>query len=237
MTNKPKPKSPSASTQAYLDIEEIREGVVILRDGSMRAVILVSSINFDLKSEEERNSIITSFQNFLNSLAFPVQIMVNSKKIDLSGYINKLSEIQKHQKNDLLKVQTLGYMDFIQGLLEQVNIMDKNFFVVVPFYPNVIQKSGLLDKVPLMKKPPKENSSFENDKIQLMDRVDVVVGSLKSVGLNCASLDTQNLIELYYSLYNPVSSKTQKIQNPENLTSAVVTKGVKNEKEPEHLEI
>ena len=221
-----------------MDIEEIKEGVVILKDGSMRAVVLVSSINFDLKSEEERAAIIVSFQSFLNSLTFPVQIVVHSKKIDLDEYIRKLKEIEKEQTAQLLKIQVNEYINYIQGLLDEVNIMDKSFFAVVPFYPNIIEKSGPLNKfasILNLNKAPEKTSDFESDKVQLMDRVDVVVGGLKSVGLNCASLDTQNLIQLYYSLYNPESSKTQKLRDIPNLTAEVVKKG--EGKEPEHMEI
>src|SRR3990170_7994332 len=137
MENK-RPAKASASAQAYLDIEEIKEGVVILKDGSMRAVVLVSSINFDLKSEEERDAIIVSFQSFLNSLIFPFHIVVHSKKIDLDEYIRKLKEIEKEQTAQLLRIQVNEYINYIQGLLDEVNIMDKSFFAVVPFYPNII---------------------------------------------------------------------------------------------------
>lgn len=232
-----KPAKITVSTQAYLDIEEIKEDVVILKDGSMRAVILVSSINFDLKSEEERNSIIISFQNFLNSLTFPIQIVVYSKKIDLDDYIRKLREIEKKQATPLLKIQINEYINYIQGLLEEVNIMDKNFFVIVPFYPNVIEKSGFLSKIGSflgVSKPTEKISSFESDKVQLMDRVDVVVSGLQSVGLNCVSLDTQGLIQLYYSMYNPDSSRTQKLRNVSDLTYKIIEK---KEEEPEHMKI
>jgi len=148
--NTKKPTKPTASTQAYLDIEEIREDVVILKDGSMRAIILVSSINFDLKSEDERNAILQSFQNFLNSLSFPLQIMIDSKKIDLDDYLKMIETKKNSQKNELLKIQISEYIDYIKGLLDQVNIMDKRFFVIVPFYPNVMEKSGILDKIPLI---------------------------------------------------------------------------------------
>lgn len=237
MTNKQRPKQTNASAQAYLDIEEIKEGVVILKDGSMRAVVLVSSINFDLKSEEERDAIIVSFQSFLNSLTFPVQIVVHSKKIDLDDYIRKLKEIEKGQTTQLLKIQVNEYINYVQGLLEEVNIMDKSFFAVIPFYPNVIEKSGFLFKfsnILNLNKAPENTSDFENDKVQLMDRVDIVVSGLKSVGLNCASLDTQNLIQLYYSLYNPDSSRAQKLRDIPNLTAEVVKKG---KGEPEQIEI
>lgn len=231
-----KPGVPKASAQAYLDIEEVKEGVAILKDGSMRAVIMVSSINFDLKSEDERNAIIGSFQGFLNSLNFALQIEIVSKKIDLDEYLITLEDLLKKQDNQLLKIQTSEYIAYIQELLEQVNIMDKSFFVVIPYYPNVLETKGLMSKILPKKSKVDTSKTFESDKIALMDRVDVVVSGLKSVGLNSASLDTQNLIQLFYQLYNPDTSRSQKMQDTKDLLADMVEKGT-GEKEPEHLEI
>lgn len=231
-----KPGVPKSSTQAYLDIEEVKEGVVILKDGSMRAVIMVSSINFDLKSEDERNAIIGSFQGFLNSLTFALQITVISKKIDLDEYLTTLEDLLKKQENQLLKIQTSEYILYIQELLEQVNIMDKSFFVIIPYYPNILETNNIISKIRHKKNKVDISKTFEADKIALMDRVDVVVGGLKSVGLNSASLDTQNLIQLFYQLYNPDTSRSQKMQDPKDLLAEVVEKG-EGQKEPEHLEI
>lgn len=230
MSNQKKPSRPAASTQAYLDIEEIREGVVILKNGSMRAVVMVSSLNFALKSEDERDAIIVSFQGFLNSLTFSIQIISHSRKIDLDEYIQNLKKIEKESGNDQLAFQRNAYREFIQGVLEEVNIMDKLFFVVVPYYPSVIEKNGLLSKFSKGKTPA---TNFENDKLQLMDRVDLVVSGLSSIGLNSVSLDTENLIQLYYSFYNPGSFARQKIKNSTDITTEVVQKG----KDPEHMEI
>lgn len=233
MANKPQQKV-SASSQAYLEIEEIKEDVLVLKDSSMRAVIYVSSINFDLKSENERMAIISSFQAFLNSLNFPIQIMINSRKIDLDEYLSKLKDLEKSQNNELLRLQTADYVSFVSGLLEEVNIMDKMFFVVIPYYPPVLNQS-FMDKI--FKGNKKIGpSNFETNKIQLMDRVDVIVSGLKSIGLNCASLDTNGLIQLFYSVYNPETARTEKVKNPETLTAGVVTLS-KTPKEPEHMEI
>lgn len=233
----PKPSKITASTQAYLDIEEIKEGVIVLKDGSLRAVIYVSSLNFDLKSQSERESIVGSFQSFLNSLNFPIQIMINSKKIDLKEYIEGLEKLKNSQPNELLKLQTSEYVNFIKGLLDEINIMEKMFFVVVPHYPDVLAKNSLIGKFMGGTKKP-EQTNFESDKIKLMDRVDVVVGGLQQVGLNCASLDTNGLIQLFYSLYNPDVSQVQKVEKPEDIETKVVQYGgLKNHEDADHLEI
>lgn len=217
-----KPAKITASTQAYLDIEEIKEDVVLLKDDSLRAVVVVSSLNFALKSEEERDSIVSSFQNFLNSLNFPIQIVVDSKKTDLDEYINLLKDLEGKQTNELLKLQTSEYIIFIQGLLEQVNIMDKSFYIIVSYFPNAITSNSVFSKFTGGKK--ETNTNFENDKLKLMDKVDYVVNGLSSIGLNCISLDTQNLIQLYYSIFNPESYRRQKIQDASDITASVIEK-------------
>jgi type IV secretory pathway VirB4 component len=187
---------PEASTQQFLEIEDIREGVLILKDRSLRGVLVVSSLNFALKSEEEQNAIIYQFQNFLNSLDFPIQIYIQSRKLNITGYIEKLKELEKEQKNELLKIQTRDYIQFIENLLAGGSIMSKNFYVIVPFYPlPTIGKKG--------KPSALSDEEFERAKTQLWERMEFVAHGLRGCGLFCAPLSTVELIELFWSIYHP----------------------------------
>jgi type IV secretory pathway VirB4 component len=187
---------PEASTQQFLEIEDIREGVLILKDKSLRGVLLVSSLNFALKSEEEQNAIIYQFQNFLNSLDFPIQIYIQSRKLNITGYIEKLKELERQQKNELLKIQTRDYIQFIENLLAGESIMSKNFYVIVPFYPlPTIGKKG--------KPLALSDEEFERAKTQLWERMEFVAHGLRGCGLFCAPLSTIELIELFWSIYHP----------------------------------
>lgn len=224
-TNNNKP-----STQQYLDIAEIHDGVVILKDGSLRAVLMVSSVNFALKADKEKDAIIYSFQNFLNYLNFDVQVLVRSRRLDLKDYLQKMNGIAQKQKNAYIKAQTEEYIGFVQSLLDVVNIMDKQFFVVVPFYPNVVQNTkGIGSKIKGMIAPSDNSqvdlSNFEENRVQLMQRVDVVASHLSAMELRCASLDTQELIELFYMSYNPDSSKNQKLTSIDELTNNIIHGG------------
>ncbi len=134
------------STQKYVDVEEVRDGVIVLKNGSLRAVLLVSSINFDLKATEEQDSIISQYQNFLNSLDFPIQIVVSSRKLNIKPYLEYLKKKENQLTNELLNLQLSEYQNFIKNLAEVSNIMSKFFYVVVPFYPVESSGGGFLDK-------------------------------------------------------------------------------------------
>jgi len=194
--------SGAGSSQNLVPIKEIRDGVVIMRDGSLRTVIMASSVNFALKSTEEQQSIIYQFQNFLNSLNFDVQIVVQSRKFDISPYINLLENKEKEQTNDLLKIQTKEYMQFIKTFTEQYDIMTKNFFVVIRYSPMKIGKGFL-------KKSTKKSdiTSFETSRSQMEQRVGVVQQGLVRCGVRVVQLGTEELIEVYYQLFNPGSSE------------------------------
>ena len=217
----PGKKKEGPSTQAYLNIEEIHDGIVILKNGGMRTVMLVSTVNFALKSEEEQNVTIYGFQNFLNALSFPAQIVMQSRRLDLSAYISKLKEIEKSQPNQLLRIQTADYIDFIEKLLQVANIMDKKFFVVVPFEPIGIKKSGVFEKIKtaVTGRPSKrEILEFERNKKELLQRTEIIAQSLGSMGLRAVQLSTLELAELYYGSYNPEASLSQKITSVEQWT-------------------
>ena len=203
---------PETSTQKYLSIDTIQDSVVILKDGGLRAVLMTSSINFDLKSSDEQDAIIYAYQNFINSLDFPLQIQVSSSVLNITGYINYLSEFQQTQQNELLRLQIGEYSQFIQELVSEANIVNKTFYIVIPFDPIEV-KEGFLDKLSNAMNPKiairYSKEDFEKYKTQLWQRVNGVMYGLKRAGIYMTPLNTQELIELYYSFYNPDSRPTE----------------------------
>lgn len=194
-------------TQKFVPIKEIREGVVILNDGSLRAILMASSLNFALKSEDNQQAILFQFQNFLNSLDFSVQIFIQSKKLDIRPYLQQLEERFKEQKSDLLKIQTREYIEFIKSFTESTNIMAKSFFLVIPYSPTMIQNKDILGKIGIGKKDfdeAEENMKrFNDNKIGLEQRVSVVQDGLLQTGVRTARLGTEETIELFYKIFNP----------------------------------
>lgn len=198
----------SKATQEFVPIREVRDGVVILKDGSMRSVILASSLNFSLKSDDERNAIILQFQDFLNSLDFSVQISIQSRRLDIRPYIALLEERYKEQINDLMKIQTREYIEFIRKFTESTNIMTKNFFVVVPYDPALINikgnpVTGIFKKKTTEEEAENRQVSFEENRTQLEQRVSVVEQGLSRCGIRVARLGTEEVIELFYKIFNP----------------------------------
>ncbi|PID51827.1 MAG: hypothetical protein CR972_05115 [Candidatus Moraniibacteriota bacterium] len=195
------------STLKYVDIKTIKDGVVVLNNGAMRAVLLVSSVNFDLKSSDEQTAIIGAYQNFLNSLDFPVQIVVSSRKLNITPYAEMLKEKVQEQHNELLKIQIVEYREFIKNLTEVTNIMSKSFYLVVPFAPVEDESEGMLGRISKAVHPSQDIAEreelFETYKNQLWQRVDHVAAALGGTGLHFTTLTTDELIELYYGMYNP----------------------------------
>lgn len=199
-----------AASQQFVPIKEIRDNVVILKDGSYRAVLLCSSLNFALKSADEQTSIILQFQNFLNSLNFSVQIVMESRKLDIRPYISLLEEREKAQTIDLMKIQTREYIEFIKGFTEAVNIMTKSFYVVIPYAPALLNtgKKGFLGSLFGKKQTEGEKKTnakdeFEENRVQLAQRTEVVESGLTRCGIRIAELGTEELVELYYRVFNP----------------------------------
>lgn len=196
-----------ASTQKYVDVEEVRDGVIVLKNGSLRAILLVSSINFDLKSTEEQDTIVNQYQNFLNSLDFPIQIEISSRKLNITPYLEYLKRQEAHIENELLAFQLSEYQNFIKNLAEVSNIMTKYFYIVVPFYPVESVKTGFLDKMLGGSNPrasiAKRREMFETYKSQLWQRVDQIVAGLSGTGVKLTPLKTEEIIELLYNSYNP----------------------------------
>lgn len=192
------------ATQSFVPIKEIRNGIMILTDGNMRILLTSSSLNLSLKSEDEQMGIITGFQNFLNSLDFNIQIFLQSKKLDMRNYIEILKERQGAVKEDLLKIQIKEYIEFIQNFTTQQNIMTRTFYIVIPYdIPNIV---GYSEK-------RMGDIEFAKNESQLMQRVSVVMGGLTSLGLKVEMVDTEKMVSLFYSLFNPNELDTPKIEN------------------------
>jgi AraC-like DNA-binding protein len=230
------------STQNTLQIAEIRDGIVIMNDGSFRSVVMAKSINFDLMSPQEQEAVEYSYQGFLNSLYFPIQIFMRSEKVDIGPYIEKLEKIRSEHDNMLLALLMDDYVGYIDELAANTNIMDKHFYIVIPFLPNdhshtKIQKSstfkqskGLLDGIFGMLG---NNSThivineerLEEAKTELKNRVQATLNGLMQCGIKALPLDTQELIELYYDTYNPETATRQELKNFADLNAPIVQKG------------
>jgi len=212
---------PGAPSQRFLDISEIREGVVILRDGTMRTVLLTSSINFALKSEEEQEALISAYVSFLNTLDFPLQIVVQSRKLNIDSYLEKLKEEEQKQQNELLRLQIVDYRNFIKELVEMGQIMSKRFFVVVPWFPWGGKTKSFFAKLGDIFKPltglKLKEEEFRKQRNALMQRTEQVISGLESMGLTVVPLDTQGLIELFYECYNPELRESEKMVDTEKI--------------------
>lgn len=203
-----------------------------MRDGSLRAVVMASAINFDLMSPQERDSVEYAYQSFLNSLHFPVQILIKSQKLDLDNYIAKLAQLRQDQDNDLLGLLMDDYIANIQSLVDEVNIMDKQFYVVVPFFPPAMTKvkkgnlaTGLMGALKQQDVTTVNETDFAAFKEELTQRVQMVSSGLSQMGVRNIPLNTQELIELYYSSYNPDVAQNQRLTEAAQLQTAAVTKG------------
>lgn len=221
------------STQNSLLIAEIRDGIVIMNDGSFRAVIACDSVNFDLMSPQEQEAVEFSYQGFLNSLYFNIQVFIRSQKVDLRPYIDRLDKIRSEHDNMLLALLMEDYVNFIGNLSYQTNIMDKRFYVVIPFYSSVdgqkvVEASkGFFANV-FGKKEEKitiNEQDLELAKTELKNRIQSVMSGLQQCGVQSTPLDTEELIELYYDFYNPDTATRQKITNFADLTAPVISKG------------
>ncbi|MFH1111801.1 MAG: hypothetical protein V1712_01885 [Patescibacteria group bacterium] len=223
MSNKNKLAKPKAGppTQSYLDIAEIRDDCVIMKDGTMRAVIICSSINFSLKSEDEQNAVIQAYIGFLNSLEWPVQIAIQSRRLNIDGYIEKLNGLTKQQPNELLRVMTDDYTSYIKELVTLGEIMTKRFLVVVPYSSLSDKRSNfwrrLKNVLSLSKSIKLSRDTFAKYKETLDRRVDFIDSALTSMSLKSIRLDTQGLIELYYNAYNPELQETEKLAELDKL--------------------
>ena len=208
-------KNSFVSTQQYLDIAEIKDNTIIMKDGTLRAVLLVSSINFALKSEDEQNAVIDSYIRFLNNLSFTLQIVIQSRELDIDNYLQYLKTKEKEQINKLLKIQTADYIEYIKELTSLGRIMNKRFYVIVPYDPLTDKHKSFFSSISEALKPATIIKLKEKIFLKYQDllsrRVDSVAGGLESMGVAVARLDTQSLIELYYKTYNPETARNQNL--------------------------
>ncbi len=206
-----------ASTQKYLDIAEIKNDCLVLKDGTLRAILLASSVNFALKSEEEQKAVIQAYSRFLNTLEFPLQIVIHSRPFNIDPYINELNALRENETNELVRNQIIDYRDFIKELIDLGEIMSRSFYIVVHYNPAGDKKIGggffskILDilKAAVVVKIKKEK--FIGYREMLFKRIDNVISGLSSMGIKAVPLDTQSLIELFYNIYNPAEAKNQKL--------------------------
>lgn len=215
------------STQEHLDVAEIREGIVILKDGGLRMILMASSINFALKSEAEQNAITMRYQGFLNSLNFPIQILMQSRKLDLEKYLQKLEIRLKQEINELIQIQINDYIDYIRKLVTVANIMDKKFFIVIPYTPSQVQARGIFDKLINPTKniaPTFSEVEFKKYKEEMIQRGNVVANELGAIGVKVIPLSTQQIIELLYSSYNLEEAQSEKLTDIDDLASNLVQK-------------
>lgn len=214
----------NVSTQRYLDIAEIREDTVVMRDSTMRAVILVSSINFALKSEDEQNAIISAYVSFLNNIDFPLQIVIQSRELNIENYLDSLRQKEKEQTNELLKMQINEYVQYIQELISMSKVMNKRFYIVVSYNPMSDKQQSFFSRVFEVFKPATlikmKEEKFLERRVELTRRIDNITGGLSSIGLNAVTLDTQSLIELYYNSYNLDTASSQKLVDVNQLRVA-----------------
>lgn len=197
------------ATQDFVPIKEVRDGVIILKDGGMRAVLLASSVNLSLKSYDEQKAVLLQFQTFLNSIDFPIQITIESRRLDIRPYLSLLENRMKEQLEPLLKIQTREYVEFIRSFTETVNIMSKSFFVVVPYSGAGTTNTGIMASFMPKKKESAQDKGkddatlFEEKRSQLEQRIGVVSQGLSRVGIRTVQLGTEEVIELFYKVFNP----------------------------------
>lgn len=220
-------KSPTIGTQIYLPFSEIHDDTVVLKNGGLRTILRTTSLNFNLKSEEEQNALTFGYQQFVNSLEFPLQIVVRSRKMDVDKYIDTLKGKIKDQTNPLLQKQTNEYVEFISKLVEYADIMEKDFLVVVPFDPPRAQSGGFFDSLMNIKfmdlfrgkdtygAVKQQREEFDTLKKGLSQRVNTIQSSLENLGLKVQELKTQEIIELLYATYNPVAGRNEKLKKTE----------------------
>ena len=198
-------KEKSQASQEFVPVKEVRDGIVVLKDGSLRGILLASSVNFALKSADEQNGIISQFQNFLNSLEFPIQISIQSRELDIRPYIALLDKQLENATDDLMQIQIQEYIDFVKNFVDVSNIMTKNFFIIIPYAKAVIQSANNPVSKLLGKKntAQEEKENFEEMLSQLEQRMAVVGQGLTRSGVRTLKLGTEEVIELYYKIFNP----------------------------------
>lgn len=209
----------ATSIQQHIAIKEIKDDVVVLKSGGLRAILMTSSLNFALKSTEEQDATIYRYQNFLNSIDFPIQIVAASRKFDITPYIEMLEQKQTQQGNELLKIQTSEYIVFIKELTEMTNVMTESFYLVIPYSSSIVKKTGFLSKFfgGGKKQPAVQEEKFQELKNNLWQRIEFVASGLRGIGLKAIPLKTEELVELFYKLYNPSAKEEPELQKAKEM--------------------
>lgn len=221
-----KPTQPQApSTQQHVNVVQVKQGVIVTRTGSLRQVLKVEPVNFALKSDQDKEVMIGQYQNFINSLTYPIQIVIHSRRLDVTPYLHRLSERVAQEPNELLQLHAYEYIDFVSELTSMTNIMDKKFFVVVGYEPPPTASKGFLSN--LFGKKQDTISFTETDwqkhATEMGQRVGTIAGGLAGLGLKVDTLDTQEAIELLYGVYNPEEATSEKLTEVESMQSSVVS--------------
>jgi type IV secretory pathway VirB4 component len=194
----------SAASQDFVPVRDIKDGVVILKNGQMCMVLLASSVNFALKSRDEQMAILSQFQSFLNTLDFTMQIYVQSRRLNIEPYIELLQGLEEDQNNDLMRIQLREYQEFIRTFTTEVDVMSKNFFVVVSYTPAKIDlKQGFTSMFNQSGSAPPTEMKFKEQRTQLEQRLSVVELGLNRVGVRTIPLQNDELVELFYHINNP----------------------------------
>ena len=200
--------SNKVATQDFIPVEKIKEGIMILKNQSLRGVLIVSSLNFGLKSAEEQTAIIYQFQSFLNSLDFQVQILTSSRRINMTGYLDKLKKMEAEQKNELLKIQTTEYIKFIEEIIGGGSIMTKSFYVIVPYFPLTELTNFFPEDNAGKNKQQLTEDKFQAAKYQLYQRMEYIALGLRRCGLKSAPLNTAEIVELLWADYHPQEAES-----------------------------
>ena len=227
-------KENPTSTQASLIISELRDSMVIMKDGSFRAVVACKSINFDLMSEAEREAVEYSYQNFLNSLNFTVQILIRSQRVDIGPYLDRLTDLRRNNDNMLLGILMDDYIDFIDELSQEANIMDKSFFIVIPYYTSseaekaVTQTKNFFKSLSRAKGPVVtriDRATYDKAVTEINNRVEAVISGLFQIGIHSVRLNTKELGQLYYNFNNPDTAVREPLGDFNKLAHLYVKKG------------
>lgn len=213
------------ATQDFVPIESVRDGIIVLKNGEMRSILMTSSINLALKSQDEQEAIIFQFQNLLNSLEFPIQIFIQSRRLNIKPYLELLTTREEEVQEELLKIQIREYIEFIKKFTGETNIMTKHFFITIPYYGGITGERGkdaLATILPFGKKSESSKTSqaitsFEQGRVQLEQRMSTVLQGLSRFGVRAVKLSTEDVVELFYKLYNPGEEESPVVPKMENM--------------------
>jgi len=198
------------STQDFVPIRDVRNNVVVLKNGQLCTVLIASSINFALKSMDEQRAILQQFQSFLNTVDFSLQFYTQSRRLDIEPYLQKLADREAQQDNDLMRIQLREYIQFIRTFVSEVDVMSKNFFIVIPYTPIQVDFKGNLGSIFSGRKMSRvDEDKLQENLMQLQQRVSLVEQGLNRVGVRTIALKNEELVELYYHIFNPLEAKSK----------------------------